>query len=362
MPASRSRLAYVDWMRGLACLLMFQTHAYDSWLSPAWRGSTPLTLMYSQLLGTFPAPLFLFLAGFAVALGIDRMEAKGESRWGVATYFVKRGGEIFAIAMLFRLQQWAFGWGWSPWTDLLRVDVLNTIGLSLAMAAIVPLAVRTLWPRVALSTGIAAAIALLTPPMWTTWKPDFLPWWLASYVNGGHTDYTPRGWFFPIFPWTAFVFAGVAAGLIVMRSRRDNREGLTIAALAVLGVAAALLSRWLDHRPGQFYAVYDYWLTSPNFFLARCGVLLVILAACYGWCRIKPGQHWSPLEQLGSTSLLVYWVHIELVYGRLSILPKKSCSFAVASCGLVAIVVLMTFLSWLRQNYAIRRFWAKGHS
>jgi uncharacterized membrane protein len=29
---ARSRLTYIDWMRGLACVLMFQTHCYDSWL------------------------------------------------------------------------------------------------------------------------------------------------------------------------------------------------------------------------------------------------------------------------------------------------------------------------------------------
>jgi len=57
--ASRSRLAYIDWMRGLACILMFQTHCYDSWLGGAARQSR--FFMYSQLGGTFPAPLFLFL-------------------------------------------------------------------------------------------------------------------------------------------------------------------------------------------------------------------------------------------------------------------------------------------------------------
>jgi len=348
----RSRLAYVDWMRGLACLLMFQTHAYDSWLSDDWRHSTQL--MYSQLLGTFPAPLFLFLAGFAVALGIDRMEAKGASPSEVAKTFAKRGGEIFGIAMLFRVQQWAMGFGWSPWTDLLRVDILNTIGLSLAMAAIVPLAARRLWPRVTLAVALAAGFALLTPPLWNT-QLRALPWWLASYINGGHTDYTPRGWFFPIFPWSGFLFVGVAAGLVVMRARRQQREGVTIVVLAALGGTAALLSRWLDHLPGQFYAVYNYWLTSPNFFLARAGLLLVILAACYGWCALKPGRWWSPVEQLGSTSLLVYWVHIELVYGRLSILPKHRVSFATASWGLAAIVVSMTLLSLLKTRWDARR-------
>lgn len=353
MSASRSRLAYVDWMRGLACLLMFQTHTYDSWLGDAWRHDD--RLMYSQILGTFPAPLFLFLAGFAVALGIDRQESKGAAPRDVAWTFVKRGAEVFGIAMAFRAQQWIMGWGWSPWTDLLRVDVLNMIGVSLALAAIVPLAARGLRTRVTLAFSIAAFFALLTPPLWTTWKPDFLPWWLASYINGGHVAKDPRGWLFPLFPWTGFVFVGVGAGVIVMRARKLQREGLTILALAVAGAAAALLSRWLDHLPGQFYAVYNYWTTSPNFFLARSGLLLVILGAVWGWCRLKPGKWWSPVEQLGSTSLMVYWVHIELVYGRLSILPKKTVSWATASWGLAAITVSMVLLSLLKTRYSSRK-------
>ena len=47
-------------MRGLACVLMFQTHCYDSWLSPSARGGS--FYRWSQLGGTLPAPLFLFLA------------------------------------------------------------------------------------------------------------------------------------------------------------------------------------------------------------------------------------------------------------------------------------------------------------
>src|SRR3954469_3454976 len=73
----KTRLAYIDWMRGMACLLMFQTHCYDSWLGGNARKST--FLMYSQLLGTLPAPLFLFLAGISLALITDKMLRKDAS-------------------------------------------------------------------------------------------------------------------------------------------------------------------------------------------------------------------------------------------------------------------------------------------
>ena len=60
-------------MRGLACVLMFQTHCYDSWLNPEARKTT--FFMWSQLGRPLPAPLFLFLAGISFAL-----EALGRAR------------------------------------------------------------------------------------------------------------------------------------------------------------------------------------------------------------------------------------------------------------------------------------------
>jgi fucose 4-O-acetylase-like acetyltransferase len=114
-------------------------------------------------------------------------------------------------------------------------------------------------------------------------------------------------------------------------------------------VALIYVARWLDRRPEKFYAVYDYWHTSPNFLLLRVGLLLVILAAAYAWCRWGAGQWgFSPLAQLGRTSLLVYWVHIEFVYGRFSILPKHRVDIPTASFGLLTIFLAMLLLSVLR--------------
>ena len=50
--------------------------------------------------------------------------------------------------------------------------------------------------------------------------------------------------------------------------------------------------------------------------LIKLGVLLWILPFAFLWTRYAANTGWSPVRQLGTTSLLVYWVHIELVYGR----------------------------------------------
>src|SRR5437588_1787213 len=133
--SSTLRLAYIDWMRGLACVLMFQTHCYDAWLGGAARQGK--FLMYSQLGGTFPAPLFLFLAGISFALVTDKLREKNFSPSRIARVTIRRGAEIFGFGLLFRLQEFVIAWGWAPWSDLLRVDVLNIIGLSLMLMGIV---------------------------------------------------------------------------------------------------------------------------------------------------------------------------------------------------------------------------------
>src|SRR6266700_2626540 len=130
-PGPSSRLAYIDWLRGLACVLMFQTHCYDAWLGGPARNST--FFMWSQLGGTFPAPLFLFLAGTSFALVTDKLVKKGLSANQVAKTTIRRGAEIFALGLLFRIQEFAISLGWAPWSDLFRVDILNTIGLSMRL-------------------------------------------------------------------------------------------------------------------------------------------------------------------------------------------------------------------------------------
>lgn len=356
----KSRLAYIDWMRGLACVLMFQTHCYDSWLSPQARQGR--FFMYSQLGGTFPAPLFLFLAGISFALVTEKLWQKGLPPAQVAASTIRRGAEIFAFGLLFRLQEFVIAWGWAPGSDLLRVDVLNTIGVSMMLMGVacgVVLAIdRGPHARIALvltAAGTALSISLLTPLLWTTWRSHWLPWPLESYINGVHNTGTPQSWLFPIFPWAGFAFAGLATGFLLQSPWVRRRETRVLPALGVAGIVLLEFARWLEAQPLRLYTVYDFWHTSPNFFWIRMGFLLMFLSASYAWCRWGPGL-WglSPLLQLGQASLLVYWVHIEFVYGRVSILPKHSVGVGTASLGLLVIFLAMLLLAFLRTRMVRR--------
>lgn len=351
-------------MRGLACLAMFQTHCYDSWLGGDARKTT--FFMWSQLGGTLPAPLFLFLAGISFALVTDKLRQKGLPAGQIARTTIRRGAEIFGVGLLFRMQEYALGFPWAPWSDLLRVDILNMIGLSMMLLGgtcwlVLRIARETRWALIATAGGIGMVITLMTPLVWTTWRLRWLPWPLESYVNGVHNLGEPQPWLFPIFPWTAFAFVGLAVGFALLSDWARNRPAATFALAGAGGIGFIYLARWLDHRPGQIYPEYDFWHTSPNFFLIRVGLLLVILAAVYAWCRWGLGQWgFSPMIQLGQTSLLVYWVHIEFVYGRFSILHKRANDIRTASLGLLTIFLAMLVLSVLRTRWKGRgaELWA----
>ena len=374
---AKLRLGYIDWMRGLACVLMFQTHCYDSWLGGSARQSR--FFMYSQLGGTFPAPLFLFLAGISFALVTEKLRRKNLPSAQIAATTIRRGAEIFGFGLLFRLQEFVIAWGWAPKSDLLRVDILNTIGLSMMLMGVLCWIVLSLRgadlprarvegapareTRIALvlaAAGTAGSVSLLTPLLWTTWRPSWLPWPIESYINGVHNLGTPQAWLFPIFPWTGFAFVGLAVGFILQSEWTRARETSVFFWLGAAGVVMIELSRWLDARQLQLYPVYDYWHTSPEFFLIRVGMLLLILTASYAWCRWGAGQlGFSPLIQLGQASLLVYWVHIEFVYGRVSILPKHGEGILGASAGLLVICLAMLALAYIRTH---AKHWIKARN
>jgi len=238
--------------------------------------------------GTLPAPLFLFLAGVSLAFTTDRMQERGMAAGEIARRSMRRGGEIFALALLFRFQEYLLSWFHAPWTDLLRADILNVIGVTLVLMAMVSGIVgwgaaqngvageRLRAWYVAAAIGAALAIALATPPLWTTARPTWLPWWLESYVNGVHIYGVPQTWLFPIFPWAAFGFAGLAAGFLLSSAHSRQRDASVVAWIGLAGVALFAAAWWFDSLPARWYAVYDFWHTSPNWFLMRVGVLLVV--------------------------------------------------------------------------------------
>jgi len=158
--AAVNRRPYLDWLRGVAVLVMIEAHTLDSWTRVADRQSP----WYEKaiILAGFGAPLFLFLAGVALMLAAGSRIRKGLTLQQAARAAFRRGAWVFLLALLFRLQSFVLGGGQFP-QSLLKVDILNVMGVSMLAASIGLACTRTLKARTWFFTALTVAIAMLTP-------------------------------------------------------------------------------------------------------------------------------------------------------------------------------------------------------
>ncbi len=302
------RRPYIDWLRGVAVLIMIHAHAIDAWTRPADK-TLPFYEWVLRVNG-MGAPLFLFLAGLAVVLAASAGQRKhgdaGKAAWAVQ----RRGWEIFGLAFLFRVQAWLVSPGATLY-GILKVDILNVMGPSIALAA-------WLWGRATREGGrfvlfalVTLALVVVTP--WVRSTPLVAAWPepLRLYVQ-------PAPGRFAFFPWTALLLAGAAVGVVIGRTSTAPAERAAVGWLTAAGAAAFAVS-FLTARVPPLFGPTEYWSTSASFVLARVGLMTAMLGAAYVWVA-RPGMRRdkSPLLQFGHTSLFVYWIHVELAYGVLA--------------------------------------------
>jgi uncharacterized membrane protein len=147
---------------------------------------------------------------------------------------------------------------------------------------------------------------------------------------------------FVFLPWAAFVFGGAAVGVLLDLARDPVQEKRLNLAFALGGGALALGAFALSSLPSPFAGSY-FWTTSPAFFFLRLGILIAAVGAAYAWESRPAGRAtWSPVQQLGRTSLFIYWIHVEMVYGLISLPLHRALTLpqVAAAYGLFAVFML----------------------
>ena len=320
-----SRRGYLDWLRGVAVLIMIEAHTIDAWTRGDDRGHTAYG--WAMILGGFGAPIFLFLAGIALALAAGSRLRKGSSASEAAALARRRGWQILGLAFLFRLQSWIISGGEAE-RVLLKVDILNIMGVAMLAGALLWGLGRGRWSRALWLVAATAAAAMLTPLIRATPLLDVVPdpveWYLRP--SPGRTTFT-------LFPWGGFLLAGTAVGVWLDASRPGPDERRMVLALALVGPALAIGGYAASLLPA-IYEQTDFWTSSPTFFFLRLGVLVGLVPIAYAWNALVPGR--SPLRELGIASLFVYWIHVEMVYGVVSTPLHRRLTFAQAIVAFVA--------------------------
>lgn len=290
---------------------MIEWHTVDAWTRASHRHSAAFGR--ALVLGGFAAPLFLWLAGLGVALSAARMARTRDSRPAVVRRICHRGLEIFILAFLFRIQAFIISPGGHPVT-IFRVDILNVMGPAIVAAGFVWATGASTRILVLWYGAVAAAIALLTPVVRTAAIVNTLPLWFQWYLKpaGDLTTFT-------LFPWAGFVFAGAACGVMLAATDNMRTERRVQIAFAAAGVVLVVLGRYMSGRP-SIYQQSEFWTSSPTWFAIRVGILMAAVAVLHGVAevvahRAQGNVAGRSLERLGRSSLFVYWIHVELVYG-----------------------------------------------
>ena len=323
------RLQYLDWVRGLGAAIMLQGHVFDSYLRNDLRPGGAFT--FSQFIGGMPPAIFLFLTGVTLAFLMDSSERKGLAPRTRVWVSLQRSGYLFFLAFAFRAFMLVSGIPVSTWSDFLRVDILNCMGFSIAVLSVMAAFRTAERARLCAILGLAVAFA---SPLVSQMDWSGVPWMLRAYIIPDHR-------FFGFFPWGSYLAFGVAAGSALRVIPADQLDrAMQWAALAAAGAIACC--QYCANLPYSIYTASDFWLNSPAQALIKQSVTILMLAFAFVWTRYISSNGWSWLRQFGTTSLLVYWVHIELIYGRWLWFFKESLT--VAQTVVVAGVVIFAML------------------
>ena len=330
------RKRYLDWLRGVAVIVMVLAHVTDAWTIDTDRERT-LYLVVIFIAG-LAAPLFLYLAGLTLSMAaVARAATIGQSAAGAAALL--RGWQIFALAFLFRLQSQLLGWG--ALVNFLKVDILNVMGVSMVAAACLWRISASRAVRLAAFAVATIAVTMVTPLVrqspWLAAWPDVIEAYLRPIP--GRTTFT-------IFPWSGFLLAGVIAGELVAAARTESAELRLHGWLLAAGVAGIALGYWASFQP-SIYPVANFWTSSPTFFFIKLGVATALLPIARAidlfhqlvlkWRGWEPG---TVITTLGRASLFVYWIHVEMVYGMMGrplrrLLPLEASITATAVLCLI---------------------------
>jgi uncharacterized membrane protein len=290
-------LLALDWLRGIAVLVMVECHTFNALLSPSFRTTWWFSIL--NWLNGLVAPAFLLVSGAVMGLNL-------QNRWDDVVHagptwrkLWRRIGQVFIVAYLLHFPGpilWQFATPQAAqllavWT---KVDILQCIAASLAIILLlVPLARTSKSHRIiCLVLGVVTATGVQSVARLAV-GATLIPRWLLNYLWPADVG------MFPLVPWAAYLFLGVWLGPAIFFGESKAQQTIRVLLAAVCFVVASTF------MPSS--QTYD-----AQFIFSRMGWVMVGLAACCWLGKPLRGTVW--LLQFGQLSLWSYTVHLLIVY------------------------------------------------
>ena len=316
------RYVALDWMRGIVMVLMAVDHASGAYnkgrlftdsiflYQPGME--LPAPQFFTRWITHICAPTFLFLAGTALALSVEKRQRARESNTSIDRYLLTRGLIIAALDPILISRFWGYG--------SVMLQVLFAIGVSLVL--MIPLRrLRTTW-LLGASLGFIFFGELLTGALLRLSDEGTL--FGALLIHGG--EFPRLLVSYPVFPWLAVMVLGFVFGRKLLRIRDSTSGRWSPERMLFLGGGASLavfgIVRALNHYGNMLLLRENGSLIqglhvskyppSLSFLTLELGLMAIILSLLF---RIQgKGQRsmrlGNPILVFGQTAFFFYVLHI----------------------------------------------------
>lgn len=353
VPRRNRRLVFVDLLRLLASFQMLHGHTLDALLSDEVRQG-PIHAVWNWQRGLVSVG-FLFAAGIAFSLStlvdVDRYLAKKDrvaKRWRRVSWLI-----ILGYLMHFPAEWIAgqLGSGVSPEAAqrslemFAMADVLQCIGASIGILMIVTHLTKNA-RVVAGFAAIGAVLIFALAPLADAVVPEGAIRPFANYLS--HRG----GSLFPLFPWTGFVFAGVAVTFVVAPRGAQTNPKVPVPRLAALAVALFVVAFVAEHVSFTLVDESTTYQAIPSFAIVKlAAVVAIVTVLSVIALKVKFLPNW--MNTLAGESLMLYWFHLNLLYGagvglKYQIGRTLSLPAALGVAAMVVVVSVTVGMLWHR--------------
>ncbi len=340
------RVIFIDLARAMAVVMMVYGHTVSALLAPEYRTGAWFDLWIFQR--SLTSSLFLLLSGFAFSIATTRHWA---SHTRLTPGVLKRARRfalfiLLGYALHFPVRHFAdLAYASEErWRSFFVVDVLQLIGVTFLFIQLLVLTVKSRRVFMVVSFVLALAIIYAAPWAWSRDWTASMPDVLAAYLSPS------TGSQFPLVPWAGYVLMGAAAGQVYARWGAADLKRFANRALLIPGLVILPLTwnRGWEGPLARFGAGDSNWV--PGEVIFRAGACFVILALmAHASQRIARLPHL--FGAVAQESLLVYFVHLCIVYGSiwnvgLTRYYGESLSLPATVGVVVVIEAAMVLLAW----------------
>jgi len=339
--SEKQRLVFVDLLRGWALIVMIEVHVLNSLMMTQLKLSA--WYPYVNFINGLVAPSFLFVSGFAFILASrKKIEEFKEYKY----IFWRQIGRILLIFIVgyslhlpyLNVHKMMAIYNTPGWADFLKVDVLQCIAIGLAILFASRMFIKSEQNHLAFIIMTGAVFVLAAPLMWLIDFSKYMPLVIADFFNPSW------GSLFPLFPWIGFLTCGAVAAYYFLWAKEKGgtdkyKKHILTAGLAFVVIGHLTLTEGLP---------FFIRMPRPNwmFFILRLGYVLILLWLSMYYEK-KKGMKKSFILDVSRESLLVYWLHLQVLYRKVwndtSIETVVNYRFGIWEC-IAATLILITVM------------------